>query len=74
MPGIGSPIAVMRGDHDDHAVEMAEIRRLTANLTLPDGACGTWTALYNGLADFLDDLEEYMRLENEVLFPQYEAS
>ena len=68
MPGIENPIAVMRADHDNHATEIADIRRLTCNLTLPAGACGTWTALYTGLAEFLGDLEEHMRLENDVLF------
>ena len=72
MPGIENPIAVMRADHDNHATEIADIRRLTCNLTLPAGACGTWTALYTGLAEFLGDLEEHMRLENEVLFPRFE--
>lgn len=72
MPGIENPIAVMRADHDDHATEIGEIRRLTGGLTLPEGACGTWTALYTGLAEFLGDLEEHMRLENDVLFPQFE--
>jgi regulator of cell morphogenesis and NO signaling len=71
MPDIDAPIAVMRAGHEDQAVEVAEIRRLTANLTLPEGACGTWTALYTGLAEFLGDLEEHMRLENDVLFPSF---
>jgi regulator of cell morphogenesis and NO signaling len=71
-PGIENPIAVMRADHDDHATEVAEIRRLTAGLSLPQGACGTWTALYAGLDEFITDLEEHMRLENDVLFPQFE--
>ncbi len=71
-PGIENPIAVMRADHEDHDREAAEIRRLTGNLTLPEGACGTWTALYTGLAEFVDDLAEHMRLENDVLFPQFE--
>ena len=71
-PGIENPIAVMRADHDDHDRDIAEIRRLTRNLTLPDGACGTWTALYSGLAEFIDDLSEHMRLENNVLFPHFE--
>lgn len=73
MPGIENPIAVMRSDHDDHDREVAEIRRLTHDLTLPEGACRTWTALYQGLAAFLDDLHEHIRLENEVLFPQFET-
>ena len=72
LPGIENPIAVMRADHDDHVTEIAEIRRLTGDLTLPEGACGTWSALYAGLAEFLEDLEEHMRLENDVLFPQFE--
>lgn len=71
-PGIENPIAVMRADHDNHATEVAEIRRLTTDLTLPQGACGTWTALYAGLDEFISDLEEHIRLENEVLFPQFE--
>lgn len=71
-PGIEDPIAVMRADHDHHDRDIAEIRRLTRNLTLPAGACGTWTALYAGLAEFIDDLTEHMRLENDVLFPQFE--
>jgi regulator of cell morphogenesis and NO signaling len=72
MPGIENPIAVMRADHAGHEREVAEIRRLTANLTLPVGACGTWTGLYRGLAEFTRDLAEHMRLENDVLFPQFE--
>lgn len=71
-PGIANPIRVMRADHDDHAAEVAEIRRLTGGLILPQGACGTWTALYAGLEAFIADLEAHMRLENDVLFPQFE--
>lgn len=74
MPGIEHPIAVMRADHAGHDREVAEIRRLTANLTLPEGACGIWTRLYDGLVEFVEDLTEHMRLENEVLFPQFEPA
>lgn len=74
MPGIGNPIGVMRADHDDHDAEIAEVRRLTGNLTLPEGACQTWTALYEGLNEFIADLEAHIRLENEVLFPPFEQA
>lgn len=73
VPGLENPIAAMRADHDDHADEIAEIQRLTAGLTLPEGACRTWTALYSGLDEFLSDLGAHIRLENEVLFPQFEC-
>ena len=72
MPGLEHPIARMRADHDDHGTDVTEIRRVTGGLALPDGACGTWTALYAGLAEFIGDLEEHVRLENDVLFPQFE--
>lgn len=71
--GIENPIAVMRADHDDHAAEVSEIRRMTGGLTLPEGACRTWSALYTGLQEFVSDLEEHIRLENDVLFPQFES-
>ena len=74
MPGIENPIAVMRADHSGHDREVAEFRRLTANLSLPDGACGPWIRLYSGLAEIIGDLTEHMRLENDVLFSQFEPA
>ena len=74
--GSGAPlaerIALMRADHDDHGCEIARIRHLTDNLTLPEGACTPWATLYEGLAEFIADLSEHIRLENDVLFPQFE--
>lgn len=69
---VSAPIAAMRADHDDHAGEIAEIQRLTGGLTLPEGACRTWTTLYAGLETFVADLNEHIRLENDVLFPCFE--
>ena len=66
---IGEPIAAMRADHDDHAAGITEIRRLTQGLTLPEGACRKWTALYQGLEVFVADLDGHIRLENDVPFP-----
>lgn len=73
-PGIENPIAAMRADHGDHEAEVARIRTLTQDLTLPEGACRSWTALYNGLTTFLSDLDAHIRLENDVLFPRFETS
>lgn len=71
--GLAHPIAVMRADHDDHAADLAAIHRLTGGLRLPDGACRTWTVLYDRLGTFVEDLEVHIRLENDVLFPQFET-
>lgn len=66
-------IASMRADHDDHDRDLATIRRLTGDFILPEGACTPWVTLYEGLAEFISDLTEHIRLENDVLFPQFET-
>jgi regulator of cell morphogenesis and NO signaling len=73
-PGIEHPIAVMRAEHDDHAENIALIRRLTHNLTPPDHACGSWRSLYGGTATLLDDLSAHIALENDVLFTRFEPA
>lgn len=71
-PGIEHPIAVMRGDHDDHTANIELIRQLTGGLMPPDYACGSWRALYSGTEKLLDDLAAHVALENDVLFPRFE--
>lgn len=73
MRGIEHPIAVMRADHDDHAANIALIRRLTNDLAPPDHACRSWRALYAGTGKLLADLAAHIALENDVLFPRFEA-
>lgn len=71
--GLDAPIAAMRVDHDNHEAEVEQVRQLTNGLTLPDGACRSWTRLYAGVGEFLDDLAAHIRLENDILFPQFET-
>ena len=37
---------------------------------LPEGACGSWQALYTGVEKLVTDLTEHIHLENNVLFPR----
>ena len=69
---VANPIRAMEHEHDDVGELLHRIRDLSRDFALPEGACGTWTALYSGLAEFVGDLEEHVRLENEVLFPPFE--
>ena len=62
------PISVMRQDHDDHNDAIAQLDIITHHMTLPEGACNTWQALYLGLRHFKDDLLQHIALENDVLF------
>lgn len=73
-PMIRHPINAMRHEHDEADRLLRAVLKVTRDLALPEGACRSWTALYTGLAKFRDDLMEHMRLENDVLFPRYEAA
>ncbi len=68
------PIARMRQEHEDTARLLAGLDHLTHGLRLPEGACGSWTALYVGLRKFSDDLVTHMHLENNVLFARFEPA
>lgn len=65
-----APIQVMEQEHEDVAAELARSRELTDDYVPPEGACGTWRALYAGLAELERDLMEHVHLENAVLFPR----
>lgn len=62
------PAGVMRSEHEDHGQALERIAMLTGQYQLPEGACGTWTALYRGLESFRDDLMNHIHLENNILF------
>lgn len=73
-PMIVHPIGVMRHEHDSAADLLRGIEHVTHGLALPPGACRSWTALYTGLEKFTQDLVMHMHLENDVLFPRFEAA
>ena len=66
-------ISAMRQEHDEVSVLLRGIEHTTRGLTLPDGACRSWSALYTGLAKFTEDLIAHIHLENTVLTPRFEA-
>lgn len=73
-PMIRHPIAMMRHEHADHDGALAELDRLSHGMQAPEGACNSWRSLYQGLTKFRDDLNEHIRLENELLFPAFEQA
>ena len=72
-PFVVHPIGVMRTEHEEHAERLHHLLALTRNATQPADACTTWQHLYTGVRKFVDDLEQHIRLENEELFPLFEA-
>lgn len=73
-PMIVHPIAQMRHEHDHAAKLLAALDHVTHGFALPEGACGSWRALYTGVRKFADDLVAHMHLENNVLFARFEAA
>lgn len=65
---ISGPISVMRHEHEQHIEVLQAVADLTNGITLPKGACNTWRALYAGLAQLRDDLNQHIHLENDILF------
>lgn len=66
----GGPIQVMEREHEDAAVDLERMRELTSDYVPPAAACGTWRALYLGLAEFVREFMEHVHLENHLLFPR----
>jgi len=66
---VRNPIQMMMSEHDTDGERLAEMRRITRDYELPEGACPSFTALFAGLQDLERDLHRHIHLENNVLFP-----
>lgn len=66
-------IRVMRHDHAEYAFFLDQVIQITDNCTLPADACASWQTLYARVRQFKDDLMEHIHLENNILFPRFEA-
>lgn len=67
---VANPIQQMESEHEDAGSELATMRQLTNGYKLPDDACQTFTALYEGLIALENDLHLHIHLENNILFPK----
>lgn len=70
----GPAVADFLDDHTEVGRLLVEIRGLTDDFRLPDGACNTWSALWHGLEALETDLHHHIHLENNVLFPRLVAA
>lgn len=67
---ISQPIKVMEMEHEEAGGILEEIRKLSADFTLPQGACASYSMLYRMLEELEDDLHLHIHLENNILFPK----
>jgi regulator of cell morphogenesis and NO signaling len=71
---LDGPLAQMRDDHDEHGAALRYLEQVTGGFALPEGACRSWTALYLGVEQLVDDVMDHIHLENNVLFPRYDSA
>lgn len=67
---IKNPIRQMEFEHDNYGDMLLELRNLTNNYILPEGACRSYQALYANLQKLEEDLMRHTNLENFVLHPK----
>lgn len=67
---ISNTTAILEVEHEQAGEDMAAIRKLTDNYTLPTDACTSFTILYKKLEEFENDLFNHVHLENNILFPK----
>lgn len=67
------PLAVLHAEHEDLERDMGALRDMTNAFMAPESGSAEWRELYAGLTKFADDLAEHTKLEDEVLFPGFEA-
>lgn len=66
----GPPISCMEHEHVVAGEALAALRQLTADYTVPEGACTTWRALWASLEALESELHAHIHLENNILFPR----
>ena len=67
---IARPIHMMEMEHESAGGALVKIRALTRDYELPEYACSTVRALFDGLKMVEADLHVHIHLENNILFPR----
>ncbi len=67
---VENPIRQMEFEHDTAGDFLSRMRTITDDYQLPDDACESFKALYDGLKELEKDLHEHIHLENNILFPR----
>ena len=67
---VQNPVRMMMMEHDSAAEAVREIKRLSGGFNVPEEACMSYRAIYEGFRDFEADLHQHIHLENNILFPR----
>ena len=67
---VNQPIMVMEAEHEAAGADLERMRELTGDYTPPEDACGSYRALFAGLAELETDTFRHVHKENSILFPR----
>ena len=67
---IRTTISELTAEHDNAGAALEQMRAVTHGYQLPDDACVTFSALFDGLQAMERDLHAHVHLENNILFPR----
>jgi regulator of cell morphogenesis and NO signaling len=70
FPSLAGPLQQMEREHEQAGAGLATLRRLSGDYDLPSEACGSFGALFRGLAQLETTMHEHVHLENNILFPR----
>jgi regulator of cell morphogenesis and NO signaling len=66
---VANPVSMMTREHEQTGRLLQAMRQLTDGYRVPDDACASYRALYEGLAALEADTHLHIHKENNVLFP-----
>jgi regulator of cell morphogenesis and NO signaling len=67
---LAQPIHVMEVEHEFAGRCLAEMRELTSDFRVPEGACNTYRVMLASLEELEADMHEHVHKENNILFPR----
>ena len=67
---ITNPIRMMEHEHDNAGDALKEIRCLSADFSVPEGACNSYRAMLSRLQHLEINMHQHVHKENCILFPK----
>ena len=67
---VANPIRMMEIDHRQTGDELFRLQKITSGYVLPDDACASCEAFYQGMYHLQENTFEHVHLENNILFPR----
>lgn len=60
----------LESEHEEAGNLLKQIREITSDFTLPEGACTTYRMTFKRLEELESDMFQHVHLENNIMFPR----